>query len=239
MATPRLYVDMSLSSGAQITLPKGPAHHIATVLRRKTGDEVILFNGEGGEYHCALVQSDRKAVIVDIGEHNKMDRIPPLRVHLGMSILKKDPMDAVLSRITELGVSEITPVISDHCAVSLKMIRSRQAHWHGIVVSSCEQCGLNRLPALNPPVSIDEWVTSVVADRKLIALPGQRILEGEEDATDSVALIIGPEGGFSDRELVVTEDAGFEAVTFGERVLRAETAPAVALSVIHRTWGDF
>ncbi len=238
MATPRLYISVELESGQQLTLPKAPAHHITTVLRRQAGDPVILFNGRGGEYHCILEESSRKAAIVNVGDFNSSDRTPELTIHLGMCILKKDPMDAVLGRIVELGVSEITPIISDHCAVSTKVIRKRQEHWQAIIVASCEQCGLNRLPLLNQPVATADWMTKAKSTRKLIALPGaQKLVAGPPP--ESVSLLVGPEGGFSDQELSLARDQDFEPATFGARVLRAETAPAVALSVIHRVWGDF
>jgi len=238
MATPRLFVDIKLTPGESLTLPKAPAHHIATVLRRKVGDEVILFNGDGGEYLCQLEQADRKSVIVQVSAFNPDDRTPPLSIHLGMCILKKDPMDAVLGRVVELGVQEITPIISDHCAVSAKMIKSRQAHWQAVIVSSCEQCGLNRLPLLHEPVATDTWLEQTAADRKIIALPGAGQLSAGE-STNSVSLLVGPEGGFSDREVDLAGARGYQPATLGDRILRAETAPAVAISVLHRVWGDF
>ena len=238
MATPRLFVDIELNAGERLVLPKAPAHHIATVLRKKAGDAVVLFNGEGGEYLCLLEQADRKSVIVQVGEFNPDDRTPALSIHLGMCILKKDPMDAVLGRVVELGVQEITPIISDHCAVSTKMIKSRHAHWKAIIVSSCEQCGLNKLPLLHQPIATESWLEQATAERKIIALPGDRQLSSG-DAAKTVSLLVGPEGGFSDQEIELASARNFEPATFGKRILRAETAPAVAISVLHRTWGDF
>ena len=238
MATPRLFVDIELTSGEQLTLPRAPAHHIATVLRKKTGDAVILFNGKGGEYACQLEQADRKSVIVQVGEFSSNDRTPPLNIHLGMSILKKDPMDAVLGRVVELGVREITPIVSDHCAVSTKMIKNRQTHWQAVIISSCEQCGLNRLPLLHDPITTESWLKQAKADRKIVALPGGGQLS-TGSAAKTVSILVGPEGGFSDREVELAAAENFEPATFGERILRAETAPAVAISVLHRTWGDY
>ena len=238
MATPRLFVDAELTTGQSLTLPKGPAHHLATVLRQKPGNPVVLFNGQGGEYLGVLDQCDRKAVIVDVQDFLPDDRTPPLKIQLGMCILKKDPMDAVLGRVVELGVSEITPIISDHCAVSTKMIRSRRDHWQAVIVSSCEQCGLNRLPVLNEPITTAAWIEHTDADQKIIALPGGHPLSSDL-STDTVDLLVGAEGGFSNQEIELASNSGFQAVTFGERILRAETAPAVAISVLHHAWGDF
>ena len=199
---------------------------------------MVLFNGRGGEHICMIEQADRKTVTVTVGEFVDSERTPPLSVHLGMCILKKDPMDAVLGRAVELGVSEITPVISDHCAVSIKVIRGRREHWQGVVIASCEQCGLNRLPVLHEPQQSDIWMRHPGTGRKLIAVPGGHRLDAVP-TPGRVSLLVGPEGGFSERELSLAVSGGFDPVTFGERVLRSETAPAVALSVLNRVWGDF
>ena len=238
MAGPRLYVNLEFSAGDLLTLPAGPAHHLVTVLRRQAGSPLVLFNGQGGEHICVLEQADRKAVMVRVGEFVDADRRPPVSVHLGMCVLKKDAMDAVLGRVAELGVAEITPLISDHCALANRVIRRRQAHWQAVVIASCEQCGLNRLPLLHEPQQGDIWMQSSATGRKLIAVPaGPRLDAGP--APQRVSLLVGPEGGFSDRELSLAVSEGFDPVTFGERILRSETAPAVALSVLNREWGDF
>ncbi|MBO6565343.1 MAG: 16S rRNA (uracil(1498)-N(3))-methyltransferase [Pseudomonadales bacterium] len=238
MATPRLFVDAELATGQSLTLPKGPSHHLATVLRQKTGHPVVLFNGQGGEYLGVLEQCDRIAVVVIVKGYVSVDRTPHLTIILGLWILKKDPMDAVLGRVVELGVSEITPITSDHCAVSAKMINSRREHWQAVIVSSCEQCGLNRLPLLHEPIATADWIKRSDADQKIIALPDERPLSSGQSAA-TVALLVGAEGGFSKQEIELASRHGFEAVTFGERILRAETAPAAAISVLHRAWGDF
>lgn len=238
MASPRLYVDMSLASGEKLTLPKGPAHHLATVLRQKSGNPVVLFNGHGGEFHGVLAQCDRKAVIVELQDFVEIDRSPPLSIHLGMCILKKDPMDAVLGRVVELGVFEITPIISDRCSVSTKVIRSRMDHWRAVVISSCEQCGLNRIPRFNEPATSENWIETADAEQKIIALPGESPLTTGLSAK-TANLFVGPEGGFSDREIELAVNSGFQTTTFGERILRAETAPAVAIAILHHAWGDF
>ena len=198
----------------------------------------MLFNGRGGEYECEIDQASRRSVKVTPDKHETADRTPPLTIHLGMCVLKKDAMDAVLARSTELGVASITPIISDHCAVSSDFVGKRQRHWQGVVVAACEQCGLNRLPLLHEAGSTHDWLRNAESSARLIALPGAAPLP-QHDGPKQVSLLVGPEGGFSEAEVSLAQQHSFLPVTFGERILKAETAPVVAVSVLHRTWGDF
>ncbi len=239
MALPRIYLDQTLEPGAVLALPDSASHHLTHVLRRSAGDALIVFNGRGGEYTCEITEQRRKATAITVGNHNSADRCAQLQVHLGMCVIKKDAMDAVITRTVELGVSSITPLLSEHCAVSPKVIRNRVSHWQKVIIAACEQCGLNRLPVLHTPIEPTDWMQAQDCPVRLIAVPDAATLQQSPADSASVALIVGPEGGFSEAELAGAHQSGFVPVTFGQRVLRAETAPAVAMAVVQRVWGDF
>ena len=107
------------------------------------------------------------------------------------------------------------------------------------MIAACEQCGLNLLPALDPATNLSDWLATSSADVRLLAVPGSSPIPRTKSVVNSVSLLTGPEGGFSEAEEKEAINVGFNTVTFGERVLRAETAPIVALSVSHQVWGSF
>jgi 16S rRNA (uracil1498-N3)-methyltransferase len=149
-------------------------------------------------------------------------------------------MDWAIQKATELGASEITPIVSERCEVRLKDERAdkRTAHWRQIAISACEQCGRSVLPRINAPLLLGEWLASTEAELKLVLHPvAEALLSHARPA--SLAFLIGPEGGLSDAEVEQAKAAGFQAARLGPRVLRTETAPVVALSVAQQLWGDF
>jgi 16S rRNA (uracil1498-N3)-methyltransferase len=239
MTLPRFFVEGSIKTGKTFLLPEASGHHLARVLRKEATDSIVVFNGEGGEFVCSIESIRKNKVEVKPVEYDEIDRAPRLKTNLGLCILKKDSMDSVLAKATELGVSRVTPIISDHCAVAHKVIRHREPHWRQVMVAACEQCGLNLLPALDPATNLTDWLATSSADIRLLAVPGSSSIPRTISVVDSVSLLTGPEGGFSESEEKEAINAGFNTVTFGERVLRAETAPVVALSVAHQAWGNF
>jgi 16S rRNA (uracil1498-N3)-methyltransferase len=239
MALPRFFVEGSIKIGKPFALPLESGHHLARVLRKTTEQRIIVFNGEGGEFICSIESIKKNQVTIRPFKYDENDRAPHLRTTLGLCILKKDSMNSVLTKVTELGVSRITPIISDHCAVAHKVIHHRETHWRQVVIAACEQCGLNLLPALDPATNLSEWLATSSADIRLLAVPGYSSIPRTTPTVNSVSLLTGPEGGFSKAEEKEAIDMGFNTVTFGERVLRAETAPVVALSVSHQVWGSF
>jgi len=235
---PRFFIPGSITTGVPLDLPHSTAHHLKHVLRLSDG-EITVFNGEGGEYRCRIAEVGRKNVTVKPLEFIDVDRRARLCVHLGLCILKKDAMDRALGRSVELGASRITPLVSEHCTVASKVIRNRVDHWRQVIIAACEQSGLNLLPILDEPRPLVDWVESTAPGLKLISLQGHQPLPDTSDFPDSTSLLVGPEGGFSTDEINTSVNAGFVPVTFGERVLRAETAPLVALSVLNRLRGDY
>ncbi len=239
MRLSRFFIDAPLSLG-QHELPEAQAHYIGRVLRHAAGDAVQLFDGSGQEYLGELIEVGKKAVRVELREQLAGQAESPLRIHLGQGLSRGERMDWAIQKATELGVSEITPIVSERCEVRLKDERAdkRLAHWRQVAISACEQCGRSVLPVIHAPVSLAEWQAHVQAELKLVLHPVAAPLESHA-RPHSLAFLIGPEGGLSEAEVEQAKAAGFHAARLGPRVLRTETAPVVALAVAQQLWGDF
>ncbi|MDH4582321.1 16S rRNA (uracil(1498)-N(3))-methyltransferase [Pseudomonas sp. BN415] len=239
MRLSRFFIDAPLALG-QHDLPEAQAHYIGRVLRLASGDLVQLFDGSGQEYLGELVEVGKKTVRVELREVFTGMAESPLRVHLGQGLSRGERMDWAIQKATELGVAQISPIVSERCEVRLKDERAdkRLAHWRQVAISACEQCGRSVLPVIHSPVTLTDWQRDVQADLKLVLHPVAEPLAGHA-RPGSLAFLIGPEGGLSEAEVEAAKAAGFHAARLGPRVLRTETAPVVALSVAQQLWGDF
>ena len=239
MRLSRFFIDAPLSLG-QHELPEAQAHYISRVLRHVAGDAVQLFDGSGQEYLGELIDVGKKAVRVELREQLAGQAESPLRIHLGQGLSRGERMDWAIQKATELGVGEITPIVSERCEVRLKDERAdkRLAHWRQVAISACEQCGRSVLPVIHAPLTLAEWQGHVQAELKLVLHPVAAPLESHA-RPHSLAFLIGPEGGLSEAEVAQAKAAGFHAARLGPRVLRTETAPVVALAVAQQLWGDF
>ncbi|AYF89028.1 MULTISPECIES: 16S rRNA (uracil(1498)-N(3))-methyltransferase [unclassified Pseudomonas] len=239
MRLSRFFIDAPLSLG-QHELPEAQAHYIGRVLRLAAGDAVQLFDGSGQEYLGELIEVGKKSVRVDLRESFAGMTESPLRVHLGQGLSRGERMDWAIQKATELGVAEISPIVSERCEVRLKDERAdkRLAHWRQIAISACEQCGRSVLPVIHAPITLGDWQRDIQADLKLVLHPVAEPLASHA-RPGNLAFLIGPEGGLSEAEVDAAKAAGFHAARLGPRVLRTETAPVVALSVAQQLWGDF
>lgn len=239
MRLSRFFIDAPLSLG-QHALPEAQAHYIGRVLRHAAGDAVQLFDGSGQEYLGELIEVGKKNVRVELREAFAGQAESPLRVHLGQGLSRGERMDWAIQKACELGATEITPIVSERCEVRLKDERAdkRLAHWRQVAISACEQCGRSVLPMIHAPLSLAEWQSAVQAELKLVLHPLAAPLTSHAKP-ESLAFLVGPEGGLSEREVEQAKAAGFQAARLGPRVLRTETAPVVALAVAQQLWGDF
>jgi 16S rRNA (uracil1498-N3)-methyltransferase len=239
----RVFTDQPLTTGEQVTLDAISSRHLATVLRLKTGDPISLFNGQGGEFFATLIECSGKRVTASIADFTNTERESPLRIHLGIGMSRGDRMDWVIQKATEVGVTEISPLYTERTEVKLKGDRTEKKlrHWQQVCISACEQSYRNQVPAIHPPMTINQWLSSVEAEKKLVLHHRSQhsISELGKQPTASAVLLIGPEGGLSADEIKRSEEHSFTPLTLGPRVLRTETAPIVAISILQSLWGDF
>jgi 16S rRNA (uracil1498-N3)-methyltransferase len=229
-----------LQADSSFALEPGPSQHLARALRMQAGDTLILFDGSGGEYPATISAVGKKEVSIVTGTHSAREVESPLSIHLGIAVSRGDRMDWVVQKATELGVSTITPLVTERSEVKLKGERAgkKLRHWQQIAISACEQCGRNRIPQLAPLTPIKAWVSATKADRKLV-LHHRAINARVNDAVpSSLALLIGPEGGLSEEEIGLAESADYQSLQLGPRVLRTETAPLAAIALLQAKWGD-
>jgi 16S rRNA (uracil1498-N3)-methyltransferase len=242
MRRTRLFVDMPLSAGDEITLPQEASHHLVGVLRNRVGQTVCLFNNTGVEATATLLSAERRAAVVRIDVLSDSSCESPLSIHLAIGISRGERMDFVLQKSTELGVSCITPLWCDRTEVKLDANRQtkKMQHWQQIIASACEQSGRTRLPVLETPGDSHTFIQNAEAQYRLVLEPGRtRLPFGGLPQPGSIILLVGPEGGLTESEVAAAEAVGYRAWTLGPRILRTETAPLAALSVLQYLWGDF
>lgn len=240
MRVPRIYTSQPLANSQTIQLEEGPSHHLAKVLRMQEGRELILFNGDGAEYSAIITQVGKKAVTVTLQAKHNISRESPLEIELAIGVSRGERFDWVLQKATELGVTRIVPLMTERTEVKisgdrLDKIRDR---WQQILISSCEQCQRNRLPQLNDPVALPDWLARVTSDLRFVLHHRDTQSLPQTARPASVSLLIGPEGGLSDGEIALAKQANFAALTLGPRVLRTETAPIAAITLVQFLWGD-
>ena len=243
MRIPRIFTDQPLSSGANLALTGSAARHLSSALRMSVGQEITLFNGRGGEFAATLTSTAKSQVDVSIGDCREIDRESPLRLHLAIAVSRGERMDWIVQKATELGVTEITPLFSERTEVKLNgdRLEKKLRHWQQVSISACEQCQRNIVPIINNALTLDQWLSQADGDSEQLKL----VLHHRSDKTlaqhqapKSVCLLVGPEGGLSNNEISRAMDKGFAALTLGPRVMRTETAPLAAISIMQSVWGD-
>ncbi len=245
--TTRLYLDQALEAGLELSLGGDEATYLGRVLRLRIGDRIAVFNGRDGEFDAELTAFSKKAVALAIGEQSvdpaSAPTESPLRLHIVQGISRGERMDLVMQKLTELGVKRITPVLTQHGAVRLdeKRAGKRRDHWERIAISAAEQCGRLRPPLIDPVIDLNSWFganldrdsTQVVLD-PWATTPFAEI----EPPATKLCILIGPEGGLSEKEVEDARVAGFQGVGFGPRILRTETAAIAAATLAQALFGD-
>lgn len=231
----RFYIETELNTGNTIELTESVFHHWVRVLRAKVQEQAIFFNGKGGEYRVTLTEINKKNAFVSVDHFEAIDRTAPFKVILGQVMSKGDRMDYAIQKATELGVTTIQLLTSDRCEMRLKYDRDQKKldHWQSVAVAACEQCGMNIVPKVLAPISIEEWIQTDLPISRLVMAPNKDQKNVLLDAQPELALLIGPEGGLSESEIGLSNQHGFVNWCIGDRVLRTETAPVVALSILN------
>ncbi len=231
----RFYIETELNTGNTIELTESVFHHWVRVLRAKVQEKAIFFNGKGGEYRVTLTEINKKNAFVSVDHFEAIDRTAPFKVILGQVMSKGDRMDYAIQKATELGVTTIQLLTSDRCEMRLKYDRDQKKldHWQSVAVAACEQCGMNIVPKVLAPISIEEWIQTDLPISRFVMAPNKDQKNVLLDAQPELALLIGPEGGLSESEIELSTQHGFVNWCIGDRVLRTETAPVVALSILN------
>lgn len=235
----RFFVDLNLYVGRQYPIPEQVAHHWLTVLRGQLGDEVTWFNGKGGEYQVKLIQATKRQGIAEVIKYVADDRASSIQVALGQVMSRGDRLDYVIQKSTELGVHTIQLLTSERCEMRLRYERDQKKldHWQAVAIAACEQCGLNRIPEILAPISLATWLSQVQATAKLVLAPHSGTSNVPTTWPNSVAILVGPEGGLTEQEILLAKSHNFQPWQLGPRILRTETAPVVALALIQaQTW---
>jgi len=239
---PRFYVDFALSPDSVVELPDNVVRHL-NVLRVKNTEEIVLFNGNGKAYPALPEVLEKRRASVRILREEATDNESPLNITLVQAVSAAERMDFTLQKSVELGVAEIRPVISERCVVRLSGERAekRVARWQEIVVSACEQSGRNIVPKVLPLTTYAQALQQLPQEttKLLMSLNRAQKLSDIRPQSGKVVFMVGPEGGWTEKEEQQAFDAGFQSVTLGKRVLRTETASLAAIASMQTLWGDF
>lgn len=246
MSAPRFYCRGPLLTNTRFVLPDAAARHASRALRLRVGDDLVLFDGAGGEYLARIAVLDREQVILDVVEWCDVECEAPIEVTLVQALQSGEKMDMTVQKAVELGASRIVPVTSRRSTVRLAGERAvrRVEHWRSIAVAACEQCGRNRVPEVSALQGLDHWLGKS-AEKGVLRL---MLLPGSEQTLGSIAppvpggqvdVLIGAEGGLAPDEVEQAELAGFVSIRLGPRILRTETAGLAVLAAMQCLWGDY
>ena len=239
----RVFVETALAPGARIEAGGTAATHMARVLRLVAGNPVTVFNGDGSDYAARIVAIRNLQVDIEVLEQRQARPESPLALALVQGIARAERMDLIVQKATELGVTSIQPVVTARSVVRLdaKTTERKLAHWRGIVIAACEQCGRARLPAIAEPLPLPEWLARPAPPsvrRLQLAVDARESLASTAAGASAIELLIGPEGGLEEGERSSAGSAGFRGCAIGPRVLRTETAALAALAVLQSAAGD-
>lgn len=240
MATPRFFVDLPLAVGATVRLPEAVAHHARRVLRLRGGDAIVLFDGRGGEYRAVLGDGADPA-LAHVEAFDPVERESPLAMTLVQALVAADRLDWIVEKAVELGAARILIAATERSVARLDAPRAerRLRHWRALAVAACAQCGRNRLPDVAYFASLPAALDAVAdTPSRLLLMPTAPQPLPAARPAGAVALVVGPEGGFSVTETQYAERVGVIATRLGPRILRTETAGLAALAALQALAGD-
>lgn len=247
MHIPRIYYPENLLPTITVGLDAQASKHLVAVLRLQIDDAVILFNGQGGQYRGRLcaINKDRHVLqaLVEVQEYENINLESPLNIHLGQAISSSDKMDYVIQKSVELGVSDITPFITERVGIKISpdRLETKILHWKKIIISACEQCSRNFIPNLHPILYFNDFVKEKNDSLKFLLVPKaeKKLSDFKFSNNKNILLFIGPEGGFSDQEIQMAEQHQFIPLSLGPRILRTETAALAVIAALQAVGGDF
>ena len=237
------FVKPEQISGKEAYIEGPDWNHAANVLRVRPGEQVLLSVGEDWNYLCTVREVDRagQRILLSVLEENRDVRELPVKISLYQGLPKSDKMELIIQKAVELGAARVVPVETARCVVKLdqKKAESKRARWQAISESAAKQSGRSVIPEIAMPMKYSAALKEAAdSDVRLIPYENAEGMERTRKILESVqpgqkiAVFIGPEGGFEETEIRQAEEAGFEAVTLGKRILRTETAGFVVLSLL-------
>lgn len=237
----RIFQPFTITQNSLIALDDNAFNHLIRVLRMKVGEQIILFDGSNQITPAVLHEINKKSVIVKTATTIIDNRESPLNIHLGQVISRGEKMEFTIQKSVELGVTSITPLLSERCGVKLveDRLEKKIQQWQKIVISACEQCGRNIIPQINPVTKLENWCASLTDSLKLNLHPkAKHGINHLSTDHHNISLLIGPEGGLSDNEISMTSKYHFTDILLGPRILRTETAALTVLTALQVRFGD-
>jgi len=231
----RLYLDHELRVGSSFTLPDDQAHYLRNVMRLGAGESIILFNGRGGEFRCRIEQLSRQHSSCLIESFSDIEREMACRVHIVQAACRSEKIDTVLQKGTELGAASFQIVRSERSSLKLdgSKLQKRLQRWQKIIIEAVEQSGRTAVPSLDwcnalPDISRQGMCFSLHPD----TTSSWRVQRQHIASAADITLAVGPEGGWSVRDIDALAQNGFATLGFGPRVMRTETAAPALLAAI-------
>ena len=247
MPVTRLYHSENLSCGETTLLNADASSHLIRVLRTKTGSPIVLFNGDGFDYHCKTLNDNVKQTLVAIESKIESSKESSLNITLIQGLSRQNRMEFSIQKSVELGVNKIIPVMCERS--NIKITKDKQekklAHWRKVAISACEQSGRNIIPDVTETVTFDN-INSVLNNHalKLVLNPEtgislRQIELNQATSGKNIEVMIGPEGGLTEDEIAFLQNSHFNNICFGPRILRTETAGPAVISALQMLWGDY
>ena len=241
----RFYHSENLELKQVVELGSQTHIHATKVLRLKTGDKFALFNGDGFDYVAKVAEVTKHKTLVEIIDKYEVNHESPLTITLAQGLAASDKMDWIIQKAVELGIQSIQPLFTERSIVKLDRERAdkKLEHWGTVALAACEQTGRSTIPKILSPLPLSQWLSDQEKQTEtlrliLTPLKAQNINHLNQKPS-SIIFMVGPEGGFSEKEMALASHSAFIPVNFGERILRTETASIVALSIMQNLWGDF
>ncbi len=240
----RFYHSNSLDLNQIIILDEFAGHHALRVMRIKVNDPLILFNGDGFEYKGQVNGINKKTINVEILSKEKNNNESPISINLFQSISSNEKMDMVIQKATELGVSSIQPIFTSRSTIKLSLDRTKKRlmHWRQVSISACEQSGRSKIPVIKSPIEFDQISEGITTNSLNLLLHPDNLEESSNlpnEYSGDINIFIGPEGGFSQDEVLLLKKQNCINIQLGSRILRTETAPLAIIAILQYKYGDF
>ena len=240
----RFYHSNPLDLNQIIILDEFSSHHALRVMRVKVDDFLILFNGDGFEYRGRVSDINKKTINIEILSKEKNNNESPININLFQSISSNEKMDMVIQKATELGVSSIQPIFTSRSTVKLSLdrIKKKLIHWRQVSISACGQSGRSKIPTIKSPIGFDRFVEGISTNSLNLLLHPDNSKESSNlpnKYSGDINIFIGPEGGFSQDEVLLLKKQNCINIQLGSRILRTETAPLAIIAILQYKYGDF